>query len=144
MGFYNFVNLDKYGRFRRRLIYNPDNESFSYPTRGLGPMIAVSRFKYEYEGSLPPALTEIKGQKYIVPSWTKVRPETTLKDIEWIKPKVEEKSKPIFKTYTSGSTGEEYKVTHYPDTDQTYCNCIGYKIHRKCKHITEFKSDNTI
>jgi hypothetical protein len=44
--------------------------------------------KYKYEGSLPPALyvSHITGKKYIVPAWIEVDVDTTLDQIEWIKP----------------------------------------------------------
>jgi hypothetical protein len=44
--------------------------------------------KYKYEGTLPPVLyiSHKTGKKYIVPAWTEVDMDTTLDQIEWIKP----------------------------------------------------------
>lgn len=44
--------------------------------------------KYKYEGTLPPALyvSHITGKKYIVPAWIEVDTDTTLDQIEWVKP----------------------------------------------------------
>jgi len=47
--------------------------------------VYVFRYTYEHH-SLPPTLVVLSGQKYIVPTWQKVHSETTLADIEWIKP----------------------------------------------------------
>jgi len=80
MALWQFSNLNKYGTLRKRIMYRPDGEAFSYNPRGLGRFVAVRRFKYTYEHTLiPPGLfTDQKGDKYIVPTWQKVHPETTL------------------------------------------------------------------
>ena len=85
MSIYKFINLDQYGRYRTRVFYKPDDEEFKLPKKGLGPFVSVSKYKYKYKGLLPPSLITRKKKKYIVPGWTPVLKETTLKDIEWIK-----------------------------------------------------------
>jgi hypothetical protein len=85
MALYRFRNLDRYGRYRTKIFHHPDGEDFKYPKKGLGPFVAVSKFKYEYRGLLPPSLITRKKKKYIVPGWTPVLKETTLNDIKWIK-----------------------------------------------------------
>ena len=50
MALYRFRNLDRYGRYRTKIFHHPDGEDFKYPKKGLGPFVAVSKFKYEYRG----------------------------------------------------------------------------------------------
>ncbi len=88
MALYKFSNLNKYGNFRHRIISWPDNKPFSHGP-GFGKAVGVQRFRYEYEHPyIAPALfvSPRDGQKYIVPSWTKVHPDTQLTDINWIVP----------------------------------------------------------
>ena len=89
MALWQFSNLNKYGTLRSRVIYLPDGKPFSHGP-GFGKFVAVKRFKYLYkEPLLPPTLfVDQDGRKFIVPTGQEVLPETTLKDIEWIKPKV--------------------------------------------------------
>ena len=88
MALWKFTNLNKYGNPRSRIIYKPDGEPFGFNPKGFGSFINVRMFRYEYKHEvLPPTLATFNGQKYIVPSWQKVDPNTTLKDINWIKPK---------------------------------------------------------
>lgn len=103
-------------------------------------------FKYTYEHSqLPPALVVLKGQKYIVPTWQKVHPETTLADIEWIKP-----TKPVevpvekntWKFESSSDPGHFYVVKQ--SGLKLSCNCPGFyrAKDRRCKHIKQVENDN--
>ena len=102
-------------------------------------------FKYTYEHySLPPTLVVLAGQKYIMPTWQKVHPETTLADIEWIKPvKIEV---PVEKnTWTFESSSDPGHFYTVKQSGLKYsCNCPGVwrsKI-RKCKHILKVENDN--
>ena len=90
MALYRFSNLNKYGNWRHRIVSWPDNKPFSHGP-GFGRAVGVQRFKYEHTHAyIPPALvvSPTDGQKYIVPSWTKVHPDTQLSDIKWIKPEI--------------------------------------------------------
>lgn len=78
----------------------------------------------------PPALAELGGKLYAVPSWTEVPKGTTLSMLKWNKPaqvKVEVVTKHVGKyiinIYTNG------KVT---------CDCPGFTYRRKCKHSAEY------
>lgn len=104
-------------------------------------------FKYTYEHhSLPPTLVVLSGQKYIVPTWQKVHSQTTLADIEWIKPEPKVNQQldiPIIK--------EEFKFESKSDPGNFYvvrvtgnkvkCNCAGqYRAKdRQCKHMKEVR-----
>ena len=84
-------------------------------------------FKYTYEHPvLPPTLVVLSGQKYIVPTWQKVHPETTLQDIEWIKPtKVEAPvEKNTWKFESSSDPGHFYTVRQ--SGLKLTCNCSGF------------------
>ena len=154
MALWKFSNLNKYGTWRHRIISWPDNKPFSLGT-GFGKVIGVSLFRYTHEHMYPPVLfvSPKDGQKYIMPGWQKVLPETTLKDINWIKPEpkiVKSKDTPIsileYKFESKSEPGSFYvvKVTG----DKIKCNCAGqYRAKdRQCKHIKEIiqklKNDN--
>ena len=67
------------------------SESTSYGFKPSKSLVSsgVYVFKYTYEHpQLPPTLfvAPISGKKYIVPIWKEVHPQTTLADIEWIRP----------------------------------------------------------
>ena len=81
----------------------------------------VNLFKYEYKDRvLPPTLfITSSGKKYIVPSWHEVHPETTLKDIELIKPKSVQLD-PI-KYEVTGSNGDKYNTVYNPNTKKWKC-----------------------
>jgi len=106
--------------------------------------VYVFRYTYEHH-SLPPTLVTLKGQKYIVPTWQKVHSETTLADIEWIKP-----SKPVevpveknvWKFESSSDPGHFYTVRQ--SGLKLTCNCPGVwrSKERKCKHIKQVENDN--
>jgi len=117
------------------------NESTSYGFKPDSSLVShASRcFKYDYEHhSLPPTLiTNYKGEKYIVPTFQKVHPKTTLADIHWIKPtKVEVPvEKNVWKFESSSDPGHYYAVRQ--SGLKLTCNCSGFfrsKI-RKCKHV---------
>jgi len=106
---------------------------------------SVRCFKYDYEHHLlPPTLfTNYKGEKFIVPSFTKVHPKTTLADINWIKPeKVEAPvEKNVWKFESSSDPGHYYAVRQ--SGFKLTCNCSGFyrsKI-RKCKHVLHVEKE---
>ena len=140
---WKFTNTNKYGNLRSRIVYNPDGKPFTIG-RGFGKFVHVQVFKYTYEHPLiPPSLfIGQDGQKYIVPTWQKVVPETTLNDIKWIKPEVvkpkPQKNEWLFES--SSDPGHFYKVTQVGVTYK--CNCPGVwrAKDRQCKHIKEVKN----
>ena len=144
---WKFTNKNKYGNLRSRIIYRPDGQPFTVG-KGFGDFVGVSVFKYKYEHSLiPPHLfVDSDGQKYIVPVWEKVLPETTLSDINWIKPEIS-KPKPqkgewLFES--KSDPGSFYKVTQSGDNYK--CNCPGTwrAKDRQCKHIKEVKNETSL
>jgi len=101
-------------------------------------------FKYTHEHSyLPPTLVVLNGQKYIMPTWQKVHPETTYNDIEWIKPvKIEAPvEKETWKFESSSEKGLFYKVKK--QGDKLTCNCSGFfrckDRNKGCKHVQEVR-----
>jgi hypothetical protein len=99
-------------------------------------------FKYEFEHAyLSPALfVNSKGDKYMVPSWIKVHPETTLADIEVIRP-VKKVEAPIeknsWKFESSSEKGLFYTVRQ--NGTKLTCTCSGMwrAKDKRCKHIKE-------
>ena len=136
---YKFTNKNKYGTLRSRIIYRPNGEGFKFNPKNFGDFVDVRVFRYTYEHPvLPPSLfTDKDGQKWIVPIWKKVLPETTLKDINWVKPKVkkEKPQKDEWLFESKSDPGHFYKVTQVGVTYR--CNCPGVwrAKDRQCKHI---------
>jgi hypothetical protein len=144
MALWKFTNLNKYGNPRSRIIYRPDGEAFGFNPHGFGSFINVQMFKYEYKHEvMPPGLINIGEKRYIVPTWKEVDPNTTLKDIEWIKPKPKVKrSKTVVKTFDSGSSDATYTTKYYPDSGKYYCDCPGsWRSFGNCKHIKEMRNE---
>ena len=129
MALWKFTNLNKHGNLRSRIIYRPDGEAFGFNPKGFGPFV--------------PALATFSGQKYIMPSWQKVDPNTTLKDITWIKPKVKkQRAKTVIKTHVSGSGLGEYTTKYYPESGKYHCSCPDYWRSRgNCKHVKQMKNE---
>lgn len=141
MPLWKFSNLNKYGNLRHRIIHT-NSSQFSYKPKGLGPFVGVRRFKYTYEHPImPPSLfVDQDGKKFIVPTWQEVLPETTLSDIEWIKPEklVEKTEKKEWLFESKSDPGHFYKVTQVSDF-KVKCTCTGqYRAKdRKCRHMKE-------
>ena len=141
---YKFTNTNKYGNLRHRIIYRPNGEGFKINPKGFGSFINVRIFRYTYEHPiLPPSLfTGQDGRKFIVPTWQEVLPETTLEDINWVKPKVkkEKPQKDEWLFESKSDPGHFYKVTQVGVTYK--CNCPGVwrAKDRQCKHIKEVKN----
>ena len=123
------------------------SESTTYSSKPTSSLVsqAVRLFKYEHQHNLPPTLlTNHKGETFIVPTWQKVHPKTTLKDIEWIKP-----TKPVeipvekntWKFESSSDPGTFYTVRQ--TGIKLTCNCSGFyraKDREKgCKHCQEVR-----
>ena len=117
MALYKLDNYTKQGFLRSRIIPWKDGKQFSINPHGYGKYVGVRRFKYEYtHPQMAPRLytSHQNGKKYIIPTWQEVLPETTLGDINWIKPKLKVKEKPVIKTHISGSGLGEYTTKYYP------------------------------
>tara|TARA_R110002020_G_scaffold6950_1_gene29375 strand:+ start:572 stop:1003 length:432 start_codon:yes stop_codon:yes gene_type:complete len=138
-----FSNLNKYGNLRTRRFYQ-EKSNLNINPKGFGSFVAFKLFKYDYEHHMSPSLANIGGKRYIMPTWQEVLPETTLKDINWIKPKIKiiSKSKPITQTHISGSGLGEYTTKYYPDSGKYHCSCPGYwRSKGNCKHVKKMKNE---
>ena len=146
MPLWKFSNLNKYGNLRHRIIHT-DSSQFSYKPKGLGPFVGVRRFKYTYEHPImPPSLfVGQDGKKFIVPTWQEVLPETTLADIEWVKPEIGDKPeiKGVWEFESSSSKGKFYSVKQ--NGLKLTCNCSGFwraKDREKgCKHVQQVRKE---
>ena len=134
-----FSNLNKYGNLRTRRFYQ-EKSNLNINPKGFGSFVAFKLFKYDYEHHMSPSLANIGDKRYIVPTWQEVLPETTLDDINWIKPKLKAKEKPVIKTHISGSGLGEYTTKYYPESGKYHCSCPGYwRSSGNCKHVKEMK-----
>jgi len=148
MALLQFSNKNKYDNTRTRIIHN-DTTSLGINPSGFGSFISLSVFKYEYEHPIlaPSLFVNLKGDKYIVPTWQKVHPKTELKDIIWKKTKVK-KDKTEKKTwkFDSSSSDSVYTVTKV-DSATLKCNCPGfYRVKdrdRGCKHVQKVRGSLT-
>jgi|TARA_R110000796_G_scaffold2240_3_gene8977 hypothetical protein len=144
MALWKFTNLNKYGNPRSRIIYKPNGIAFSHGP-GFGSFVNVQRFKYKHKHEiLPPSLfTNVKGEKFIVPGFQKVDLNTTLNDIQWVKPKIKvTRSKTIEKTFKSSSNDSTYTTKYYPDSGKYFCECPGsWRSMGNCKHIKQMRNE---
>ena len=101
--------------------------------------IAVSRFQYEHHNLLPPMLTTLNGQRYMMPGWVKVNHYTTLADCKHIPPvvKVTETEKFEFSSSSSTKVYVAKRITKPSGEVKLTCNCPGSfrAFDRRCKHI---------
>ena len=140
---YKFTNTNKYGNLRHRIIYRPNGEGFKFNPKNFGPFVNVEVFRYTYEHPiLPPSLfTGTDGQKFITPTWQKVLPETTLEDINWVKPKPKKVSveKQEFQFESKSDPGHFYKVI--VKDNKVDCTCSGkWSVKdRQCRHMKDVK-----
>ncbi len=140
---YKFQNLNKYGNLRTRIVHSPEGTPFSFNSKGLGTFVNVEVFKYTYEHPfIPPHLFIDKdGKKYIVPIWKEVLPETTLEDINWVKPKPKKVSdeEHKFKFESKSNPGHFYTVT--VTGEKVDCTCSGKwrAKDRQCRHMKDVK-----
>ena len=95
---------------------------------------------FRYKINNPPIIftSSIDGKKYIVPDWIEVHPETTLSDIQHVRPKPSKIKPQIFKV-------KDYLIKYNSDKKLYTCNCQGYfRVKDKnigCKHIQEVKKN---
>ena len=143
MALFKFQNLNKHGNLRTRIVHSPTSQ-FSFKPAGYGKFVNIQRFYYEVEHAyLSPALhTDDNGNKFMLPTFQKVHPETTLEDIKLIRPKVKKRTEPIIETSISSSGDVTYETKYYPDSGNIYCSCPGTwrAKDRRCKHIKAMES----
>jgi hypothetical protein len=125
----------------RFIKYSKEGPLSIIPSNNLVSYIC-SRFKYEYtHDKIGPTLFYSKetNKKYILPTWQEVHLETTLEDIDWIKPIPKEipKQEQIFTFESSSEKNTFYKVKKIGD--KITCNCSGFfRVKDKfkgCKHV---------
>ena len=145
MALWKFVNLNKHGNFRTRIIHS--ETSALTIGQGFGDFVGASRFHYESRTPYHGLMTSpVDGKKYLTPDWVVVVPETTLEDIVHIPVvKVEipkEKNEWMFES--SSSPGLFYKVNQSGDNYK--CNCPGVWRAKdgQCRHMKEVMQELNI
>ena len=85
----------------------------------------------EIRGYMRPTVVNTISGTYAVSgsNWISVPHGTALKDIKWIKPKVE--------VYKSKEWKVKNYIVKYSSGGFYSCTCLGYTFHRKCRHITK-------
>jgi len=132
--------------YTNKFLKHTEGTSYGFKPQSSLISHASRLFKYEFEHPyLTPSLfIDSKGDKYIVPSWIKVHPKTTLKDIEVIR--VEKIEAPIeketWKFESSSEPGTFYKVRK--QGDKLICNCSGFyrckDRNKGCVHCQKVRS----
>ena len=145
MALFKFQNLNKHGNLRTRIVHSPTSQ-FSFKPAGYGKFVNVQRFYYEMKHPYLSAslFTDSNGDKFILPTWEKVHPKTTLEDIKVVRPKPKKRTEPIIETHISSSKDIEYTTKYYPDSGNYYCTCPGTwrAKDRRCKHIKALEEKN--
>jgi len=139
MALWKFVNLNKYGNFRTRIIYS--KTSALTTGQGFGDFVGATRFHYKSRTPYFGLLTSPKdGKRYLTPDWIEVVPETTLDDIVHIPKPKKPKEKNEWMFESSSSPGLFYKVNQSGDNFK--CNCPGMwrANNGECKHIKSVKN----
>ena len=141
MALFKFQNLNKHGNLRTRIVHN-DSSQYSFKPRGLGKFVNLQRFYYKVEHAYmaPSLYIDSDGDKRVLPTFQKVHPLTTLKDLIWVKleSKPKKRTEPIIETHVSSSSKDiEYTTKYFPDSGKIYCDCPGTwrAKDRRCKHI---------
>lgn len=94
---------------------------------------------YDYKGNIPPAFVKILTDKYIVPGWIKVHPETTRADINWIREELKHIETEVFTFVSSSMPGIKYKTSK--TGNRITCTCQGYyRSGGNCKHVKEVRA----
>ena len=132
--------------YTNKFIKHTESTTYGFKPQSSLVSCASRLFKYEYtHPTLGPTLfTTNDGETYIMPTWQKVHPKTTLADIEWTKPVkiVAPVEKNVWKFESSSDPGHFYTVRQ--SGFKYSCNCPGVwrSKDRKCKHIKQVENDN--
>jgi hypothetical protein len=128
-------------KFTNKVLKHIPNTNYGFEPEPSVISQSVRLFKYDYvHASIVPHLfTNSKGEKFIIPTWQPVHPDTQFEDINWIKPEIKEKPKEK-NTWTFESSSEKglfYTVRQ--NGLKLSCNCSGFfrAKDRRCKHIKE-------
>jgi hypothetical protein len=118
-------------------VFKPQSSLNSYSSR-------LFKYKFEHAYLSPALFVDSKGDKYMIPSWIKVHPETTLADIEVIRPTKKSEApveKNTWKFESSSEPGTFYIVRQ--SGLKLVCNCSGYFRCKNrdigCKHCQEVR-----
>lgn len=146
MALLEITTLNKYGNPRKRIIFNASTQFTLKNPTAYGRLFGVRPFKYDYEHIyMAPSLfvSPTSGKKFIIPAWTEVHPETTLADINWIKPEVKVTEPKKTEWSFDSSSGNGFYTVRYNSLGVLACNCMGYyrSKERKCKHVKQVEND---
>lgn len=121
------------------LVYSDGALSITNPPKSM--FVRRHFYKVPYSNVGKGAIMNTDGQRYHVPSWTKVHPKTTLDDIIVEKKPFEEVFiEPKTWSFKSASSDKQYTVK-INKNGKLSCDCWGYIAHKKCKHIKQVQQE---
>lgn len=127
-----------------RIEYSPNsNLGFAPKPNIVSQSVRVLKYVYEHPVISPHLYTNSEGKKFIIPTWQEVHPQTTLEDIDWVKPEVNKvpEEKNTWKFESSSDPGHFYTVRQ--SGLKLSCNCSGFwrakDRNKGCKHCQEVR-----
>jgi hypothetical protein len=100
--------------------------------------------KYTIKSAIPPRLYQARDNKiYIMPAWIEVTSDTTMDDIEWIKPVYEPKTITSSAAVWKPELGEnKYNTRFDAAANKYFCGCPGFwRAKGECKHVKALKGE---
>lgn len=84
----------------------------------------------------PPAIISIGGKTYACPGWHEIHEDTSIEELlsRWKKSFRGLKSKAAKEVRILSSDGKREYIVSLKGNEWS-CNCVGFKYHRRCKHI---------
>ena len=117
------------------IVFNETTTTTFKPTKGVVSRL-VQCFKYRVTTDVNPSVVTLNGKRMIVPAWQEVHPQTTIDDIEWVKPQKRPRADVSVK-----SADGKYKTTFNTLTGRFKCSCMGYfRSKGNCKHVKELRA----
>lgn len=118
-----------------------ESSAYDLTKEQIADSITIVR-KHRYVSKSPFFGVVRQGEKaFMIPEWVEVHPKTTVEDIKYIEPKKKVKrEKPQVWEFKSSSSDSVYKVKKQPD-GRLYCDCWGFRAHRKCKHVKQVQEE---
>jgi hypothetical protein len=152
MALHNIIEKHKVSILGQEITYTnkfiKHTESTSYGFKPSSSLISYSsnihKYVFEHPYLNPTLFIGSNGDKYIVPSWQKVHPKTTLDDIITVRPSIKKETpieKNTWKFESSSDPGHFYTVRQ--SGLKLICDCSGFWRCRDkskgCKHCQEVR-----